>query len=391
MIYLLAKYTLLFLLTALLGFVLGFWFSRRKFIDVSESYEDLRKANERSDTTHWDRLWKYLDAIPQPKETDLTRVYEHLDGVAAAVSNLPRPEPISFGSLESRLDSLKESIHNIPVPEKPTDLDLRPLIERLDGLERGIKAIPIPEKPATVDFSPIISRLDRQENLVKAIPMPEKPVPVDLTPVTGKLDNLEQVIRNFPKPVPQRDVDLKPVQSELTALRSAIKELPAGKSHEPIDLTPITSQLGVLQRRVSDMTRPQSVDLAPFDRRLKAIETQLGSLGQRLAKPARAARPTRAAKAPRKTARKEPRILSAALYGTKDNLKLISGVGPKLEKLLNQNGVFYFWQVAEWTPRDIDVIDERLDAFKGRIARDNWVTQAKQLRRQPDAASMPAE
>jgi len=365
MIYLLAKYALLFLLTTLLGFVLGYWFSRRKFVDVSESYEELRKANERSDTTQWDRLWKHLDAIPEPVETDLSGVYERLDGVAKTVANLPKPEPVSFASVDSRLDSLKETVRNIPTPLRPKDPDLRPVIERLDWIERSIKAIPMPEKPA----------------------------PVDLTPVTGKLDKLEQVVRNIPIPRPQRDVDLKPVQSELTLLRSAIKDIPSVETHEPVDLTPVTSQLSALEQRFSAMTRPQNVDLAPFDRRLKAIETELSGLGKRLPKPtgatrsARAARPARAAKA----SRKEPRILSAALYGKKDDLKLISGVGPKLEKLLNHNGVFYFWQVAEWSPSDIDVIDERLDAFKGRIARDNWVSQAKELRRQPDAARMPAE
>ncbi len=96
-----------------------------------------------------------------------------------------------------------------------------------------------------------------------------------------------------------------------------------------------------------------------------------------------------AADAPPRPTREQPRVLSAALYGKKDDLKLISGVGPKLESLLNKNGVYYFWQVAEWSKRDIDIIDDRLDAFKGRIERDNWVDQARQLRQQPSAAAMP--
>ena len=94
---------------------------------------------------------------------------------------------------------------------------------------------------------------------------------------------------------------------------------------------------------------------------------------------------------PGKVSREEPRILKAALYGKKDNLRLIKGVGPKLENLLNENGVYYFWQVAEWNDRDIDIIDERLDVFRGRIGRDNWVRQADQLRRDPEAARMPTD
>jgi predicted flap endonuclease-1-like 5' DNA nuclease len=86
----------------------------------------------------------------------------------------------------------------------------------------------------------------------------------------------------------------------------------------------------------------------------------------------------------------DPVILSAALYGNKDDLKLISGVGPKLEDLLNKNGVYYFWQVASWDGSDIDFIDERLDVFRGRISRDNWVDQAEQRSQEPGAASAPS-
>jgi len=70
---------------------------------------------------------------------------------------------------------------------------------------------------------------------------------------------------------------------------------------------------------------------------------------------------------------------------------MISGVGPKLESLLNKNGIYYFWQVAEWRDRDIEIMDARLDAFQGRIGRDSWVTQADELRQIPEAARMPTD
>lgn len=61
-----------------------------------------------------------------------------------------------------------------------------------------------------------------------------------------------------------------------------------------------------------------------------------------------------------------------------DDLTRIAGIGPTLEKLLHRNGVFYFRQIASWTKDDIDVIDAKLDTFKGRILRDNWIKGAKQ-------------
>lgn len=67
-----------------------------------------------------------------------------------------------------------------------------------------------------------------------------------------------------------------------------------------------------------------------------------------------------------------------ARKGGADDLKLISGVGPKLEETLNGLGIWHFDQVAGLKKKDIAWVDERL-RFKGRIERDDWVGQAKTL------------
>ncbi len=64
--------------------------------------------------------------------------------------------------------------------------------------------------------------------------------------------------------------------------------------------------------------------------------------------------------------------------GTADDLKLISGVGPKLEKTLNSLGFWHFSQIASWTKADVAIVDNEL-SFKGRIERDSWIKQAKAL------------
>ncbi|MEM6413287.1 MAG: 50S ribosomal protein L21 [Pseudomonadota bacterium] len=61
-----------------------------------------------------------------------------------------------------------------------------------------------------------------------------------------------------------------------------------------------------------------------------------------------------------------------------DDLKKLSGVGPALEKKLLAAGVTTFAQIAAWGPKDIAEFDEKL-SFKGRIERENWVEQAKEL------------
>lgn len=331
MIYLLAKYTLLFLLASVLGFVLGHWWSRRKFVDVSESYEDLRKATERTDAANWERLWNRLDALPEPKETDLSSVFERLDGVNSAVAGLPKPATVDLAPVEGRLETLEKEIHAIPAP-------------------------------------------------------------ADIAPLNKRLHDLETAVRSIPEPAPQKEVDLQPVRSELSSIRERIDGLPKVETHGPVDLAPVARQIDALEKRVSRIPQPETVDLKPIDGRLRSIESEIGRLGKRLSRPPQSAtKATTREAAPPKQQSGQPKILSAALYGKKDDLQRISGVGPKLERLLNKNGVFYFWQVASWSRDDIEVIDERLDVFKGRISRDDWVSQAKQLKGSQGAASMPAE
>jgi len=74
----------------------------------------------------------------------------------------------------------------------------------------------------------------------------------------------------------------------------------------------------------------------------------------------------------------EPELLKTARAGKADDLKLLKGVGPKLEQTLNDLGVFHFDQIAKWTDAEIAWVDARLK-FKGRIERDGWIEQAKSL------------
>ncbi|CDI08163.1 NADH-quinone oxidoreductase subunit E [Agrobacterium pusense] len=61
-----------------------------------------------------------------------------------------------------------------------------------------------------------------------------------------------------------------------------------------------------------------------------------------------------------------------------DDLKLISGVGPKIEGTLNELGIFTYAQIAGWKQAECDWVDGYLN-FKGRIGRDDWVKQAEAL------------
>jgi len=77
-------------------------------------------------------------------------------------------------------------------------------------------------------------------------------------------------------------------------------------------------------------------------------------------------------------AQKKPRTMKAPRKAGADDLKMLKGVGPKLEETLNAMGFWHFDQIAKWTAEEIEWVDENLK-FKGRIARDGWVDQAKIL------------
>lgn len=99
-------------------------------------------------------------------------------------------------------------------------------------------------------------------------------------------------------------------------------------------------------------------------------------------KPKAKAKPAKKASAAKPAAsvpvEKEPVTLTAPRDGGADDLKKISGVGPKLEGVLNELGFWHFDQIAAWTADEVAWVDSRLK-FKGRIERDDWISQAAAL------------
>jgi predicted flap endonuclease-1-like 5' DNA nuclease len=72
-------------------------------------------------------------------------------------------------------------------------------------------------------------------------------------------------------------------------------------------------------------------------------------------------------------------FMSAPVEGEPDDLKKIKGIGPKLEKTLHDMGVYYYRQIASWGASNLVELDTKLETFKGRAGRDNWIDQAKLL------------
>jgi len=111
------------------------------------------------------------------------------------------------------------------------------------------------------------------------------------------------------------------------------------------------------------------------------------------AKPARKAGTTKAgtkkpaAKAPAKAGSVSNRM-DAPRGGKADSLVRIKGIGPVNERKLNEHGIFHFDQIAAWKKADIEAVEAYL-AFDGRIAREDWIGQAKTLAE--EVAAKPAK
>lgn len=88
--------------------------------------------------------------------------------------------------------------------------------------------------------------------------------------------------------------------------------------------------------------------------------------------------PAVASEAPEPVEPSVPFELLTAPRGAPDDLSNLTGVGPQLEKKLNDAGLYHYWQFAAMSPDDVAKVDADLK-LSGRIERDGWVNQARTL------------
>ncbi|CAN7245105.1 5' DNA nuclease [Rhizobium rhizogenes] len=145
-----------------------------------------------------------------------------------------------------------------------------------------------------------------------------------------------------------------------TEEKPAAKKDGAGEA-KPVKASPAAKPAAVKPAVVKKVApKPAAVKAAPAKAAVKT-KAKVAAIAEPVAaKPASA--PVRSRKAAVKT----------------DDLKRISGIGPKLEQVLNGRGVLRVADIAAWSDRDIDRIDAEL-GFDGRIRRDDWVGQARAL------------
>ena len=83
-----------------------------------------------------------------------------------------------------------------------------------------------------------------------------------------------------------------------------------------------------------------------------------------------------------------PRGLAAPRAGRADDLRRISGIGPRVERVLHGLGIYHYEQIARLNAQEMEAVSLHL-GFAGRVAREQWTLQARVLASAPDARAMP--
>ena len=290
-------------------------------------------------------------------------------------------------SLESTLGELRKSSGRVQVDLTPVldaiyrlegrQQNLAPLMDILSRLEhRQADFEPVLDAiykkgGSSVDLDPVLSALKRMETrdtdmlaIVDSIRHLESQS-VDLEPVLSALRKLDLRMDDLlekEERVSQLQIDLETLSDEARSVSSAESRQESEQERSSY----YTQQYETQSERLNsdDAITTRSISRTTEQRQLDII-----SSAQREGERAN--------------------LLIRAAFGPADDLALISGIGPMLSAMLNDIGVFYFWQMAEWSDEDITYVDDRLSHFKGRIQRDDWIGQARELMRQPTAALRP--
>ncbi|MFK8014845.1 MAG: hypothetical protein AB8G17_05360 [Gammaproteobacteria bacterium] len=110
---------------------------------------------------------------------------------------------------------------------------------------------------------------------------------------------------------------------------------------------------------------------AQLKERVATQEEKIGALSNQVRSGQSAPRP--------EGVRPESLLDSAPTERPADDLKKIRGIGPVLERTLNELGIYFFAQVSNLSSKEIEWVANHINTFPGRIARDKWVEQASEL------------
>lgn len=372
------------------------------------------------------RLAEFAERLDAQRKADNESMTIRLQTLSSSLASLRVPD---VDSLRDRLAKLETAISQITVP----DVDLGPVTETLRQIERDLKTSPdhvrvTHNKLADLEggTAALHSKLAALEAHVASMDRG----PVDLSPLQARLATLDSALATMRVDI-QSTSDTSSLERRLATLQEMVVGL-----QDP-DMSAITNSLRKMEARlnmaaVEDRLTSIEYGMAAMHHMVRTLQetaysrteidysqrvplsqaqfTQTTTTTETPATPPpppppppppapqpettttvhkieiiRGQDPVRQAMRPDDQAN----LLVEAAFGEEDDLERVNGIGPMLAELLNEIGVYYFWQISEWGPDEIQWVDDKLEHFKGRILRDDWVGQAKVLALLPETANRP--
>lgn len=370
-------------------------------VDLRPIETRLSKLEELLDTLDTKDNFAALAGDVAVLAAELSAVSGEVVNVAADVSRMSGDVTKVSGDVvkvAGEVGSVGQAIARIELPEMP---DLDPLHSRLAALDASLsdRFALVQERIAanTPLNDALIGTLAAIESDLEVVASRRGP---DLEPLFVQLASLDTSIGTIRNELRGQN-RLEPIERRLLAIQEAVHNPPPGEVSRE-DLTALEDRLTSIEYGITalhhmlrgrgdsarsdaaDSHRPRvetaATEARPTPRTTRSLPTaEMQALTSRRAEAiAKARKPD-----------DQANLLTHAAFGEGDDLAQIIGVGPILTELLHEVGVFYFWQIAEWTDDDVAYVDEKLLHFKGRIERDDWVGQAKELAEMPGSAPRP--
>ena len=262
--------------------------------------------------------------------------------------------------LVQRVSQLQASSKDAGNRSRELSIALREALQRSDDLQRDAGRV----------RSELRSTLASNKRLTGTLSAREAEAAAASETLAGKerrIDSLSKELRNWQDRLP-------PLIARYEKRNEQALELEEALAAAKFEIGELKSRLDFGQTRVEPMPAGQVVAGAD------ASNENLTDLPPPEATPTGASSPTTA-----HLLNDEP----ARNGSSRDDLKVIKGVGPAIEKTLNELGIFSYTQVAAMSRYDIERIANRLKGFQSRIEREDWVGQARLLSEQKAVRPAP--
>ncbi len=399
---------LLFLLGAfLIGFITAWLYWRRKWKSVKAEL-DLRTSELNTLRTKYDEL----SAAMEMKEADLKKAHLEIEELTARVRQLEEEKGRLHGDIfaaRQDLDKLNAEKDELLIKEQGYLTRLEDYDDQVLGLKTKNQALAVQadqDSNALNELAQLQSKynalnhkldqiekekLELNAQLQESVALSQSYVDYDdLKARLGTLTEENESLKIRLSESQNSSAEVDALNSQIEALKSSNHELTLRLS-ESTSINESRDDYEALKSKIGDL----SEENADLKRRLAALTVQLDEAKSApLAVANEDEEESKEEKASKAQASVKAALgskIKAATADEKDDLKLINGVGPFIEKKLNNLGIYTFEQISQFDHELIEQVTDAIQFFPGRIERDDWVGQAKALLGQKNMGTLGAK